>query len=327
MYAEEIQLQFPFRQKALEEFLHEHDLLREPTDISFGVYNDAGELVGTGSRAGNVLKMFAVRADCAGTGIVEMIIGALLDNARRMNIERLFVYTKAGLSNMFGAFGFSLLAATPTTALLFKGAKSPEDYLRELDFPDAPGSVGAVVINANPFTNGHKYLIEKALEHVDRLLVFLVSTDRSVFPYADRLNMLKLGLGENERVIINPSTDFLISAATFPSYFLKEEKLIAREQAMLDALVFRDYFVPVFGIECRFLGSEPKDVSTAVYNEVLKEILSDTIQVNIVERLLTGDEVVSASSVRKILNGPNPEDVFRFVSQPVGKYLLERFLC
>ena len=40
---------------------------------------------------------------------------------------------------------------------------------------------GAVVMNCNPLTLGHRYLIEQALKQCDYLMIFVVQEDKSFF--------------------------------------------------------------------------------------------------------------------------------------------------
>lgn len=46
------------------------------------------------------------------------------------------------------------------------------------------------MMNANPFTNGHRYLIQQAAAQCDWLHLFLVKEDSSRFPYEDRLDLV-----------------------------------------------------------------------------------------------------------------------------------------
>ena len=49
------------------------------------------------------------------------------------------------------------------------------------------GKIGAIVMNCNPFTLGHKYLIKESLKKVDYLYIFVVEEDKSIFPFKDKI--------------------------------------------------------------------------------------------------------------------------------------------
>ena len=56
-------------------------------------------------------------------------------------------------------------------------------YVRSLQHPkDNGGVIGAAVMNCNPFTNGHRYLVETAASQCELLHLFVLSEDRSAFP-------------------------------------------------------------------------------------------------------------------------------------------------
>lgn len=324
MYIEPIQTALTFRKNELVAFLKKQNLVFEDVERTFGVFSDAHELIGTGSRNKNIFKLFAVDPAYQSMGVMELLIQKLLEDAMDENIKEIFVYTNVDLIPMFESFHFKNLANTDKTSLLFKG-KDVYEYLEALNVPELSGVVGAVVMNANPFTKGHEYLIDQALLEVDWLLFFLVEENVSFFSFKDRLIMAELGVYGKERVIVRPSTSFLISRATFPSYFLKEKQLIDEEHAKIDAMVFRDYFVPFFQIDKRFLGSEPLDESTLLYNNILSHILGKEIDVKIIDRLELDGEVVSASRVRKNLVTREYEAIKPLVTEDVYAYLIEHY--
>ena len=133
------------------------------------------------------------------------------------------------------------------------------------------GSVGVIVMNANPFTLGHKYLVEKASGQVDKLFVIPVKEDLSLFPYSERLEMIKSGCDGMATVL--DGSDYQISAATFPTYFLKDLSEASETQMLLDLDLFGRHIAPALGATVRFVGSEPTDQLTARYNDLMKQSL------------------------------------------------------
>ena len=164
------------------------------------------------------------------------------------------------------------------------------------------GSAGVIIMNANPFTLGHKYLVEKAFRQVDKLFVIPVKEDVSLFPYSERLGMIRSGC-EGFATVLDGS-DYQISAATFPTYFLKDLSEASETQMLLDLDMFGRHIAPALGTTVRFVGSEPTDPLTARYNELMKEVLP-TFGISVVEipRLVFGGDnsSVSASQVREAL--------------------------
>jgi len=57
------------------------------------------------------IRTIAVRADCQGHGIGHRIAGALLDRARELGVQRVFVLTFA--VSFFGSLGFTEIFGTP----------------------------------------------------------------------------------------------------------------------------------------------------------------------------------------------------------------------
>lgn len=171
--------------------------------------------------------------------------------------------------------------------------------------PLAPGrTAGAIVMNCNPFTNGHRYLVERAAAEVDRLYVFVVEEDRSVFRFEERLEMVKAGVADIANVVVFPSGRFMISALTFPEYFLKDYVKERAFDVSSDLRTFCERIAPPLGISVRFAGTEPSDPVTAAYNVGMARILPQYgIRFFEVPRLEHGDgKVVNATEVRRLLS-------------------------
>ena len=185
-----------------------------------------------------------------------------------------------------------------------------DGYMEEF-FDDfhCDGKVGAIVMNCNPFTNGHGYLVEYASSKVDQLIIFVVEEDKSFFTFEQRFEMVKRGVEDISNVIVVPSGRYIISKETFAQYFDKENA-IEVDDMDYDIYVFGDVVASRLGITTRFLGNEPTDIVTNRYNERMQEILpSFGIDVEIIERKTDGAEVISGSRVRENFNNDNWEEV------------------
>lgn len=187
---------------------------------------------------------------------------------------------------------------------------------------------GAIVMNCNPFTLGHRYLIETAAKQVDRLYIFVVEEDKSFFKFQDRIEMVKQGTADIENVCVVPSGNFIISAFTFPEYFMKDYVKEKEFDMSSDVEIFGSKIAPALHIIKRFAGEEPFDVVTAKYNETMKEILPQ-YGVDFVEipRATTNDKVViNATLVRKMLQEGNLNEMEQFVPQTTIEVLKEKYM-
>ena len=99
-------------------------------------------------------------------------------------------------------------------------------------------------------------------------------------------------------------SDYQISSATFPTYFLKDLSEASETQMRLDLDLFGRHIAPALGATVRFVGSEPADPMTARYNALMKEILpSYGVRVVEIKRLKSSNgRFVTASRVRERLD-------------------------
>lgn len=191
---------------------------------------------------------------------------------------------------------------------------------------DSTTDNGAVVMNCNPFTKGHRYLIETAAGQAERLFVFVVEEDKSFFPFQDRFEMVKRGCTDISNVTVLPSGRYVLSALTMPGYFEKEDLQDTVLDASTDLELFAYQIAPVLHIKKRFVGTEPTDRFTAQYNQEMKRILPDAgIELVEIERVKEGEQVVSASTVRKALREQRWADVKAMVPQSTWEYLRQNY--
>lgn len=178
------------------------------------------------------------------------------------------------------------------------------------------GIVGSIVMNCNPFTYGHRYLIEYAAKQVDILYIFVVEEDRSIFKFEDRLEMVKAGTKDIENAFVVPSGRWVLSYETFPVYFEKATKQEILADASKDLEVFARYIAPALGIAKRFVGEEPTDNVTRQYNAQMQEILKRFgIKMEIIPRKQIDGQVISASAVRRYMKEENWEQVKQLVPE------------
>lgn len=184
--------------------------------------------------------------------------------------------------------------------------------------------VGAIVMNCNPFTKGHRYLIEQACSKVDKLYIFVVEEDRSYFKFADRLAMVKLGVSDLSNVYVLPSGNYILSKDTFAQYFEKETVQII-ENMDYDIYIFGDIVASRLGIRYRFVGEEPFDRVTKRYNETMQRILPD-FGVEVIEikrKVHSKYGVISATVVREALQKQNWDIVEELCGKAIAEYIKE----
>lgn len=199
-------------------------------------------------------------------------------------------------------------------------------YLKRTNIPRhmRQGNNGAIVMNANPFTIGHRKLVEYASARVDRLYIFVVEEDASFFSFEERFDMVVQGIKDISNAIVLPSGNFIISNKTFYAYFTKDIDNGRKVDASQDILIFARYIVSYFGIKKRFVGDEPTDKVTAQYNEQMKKILPhygcDLIEIH---RFKNGNDIVSGSTVRKAIQEKDT-DILRHLLPEVSFEYIQR---
>jgi [citrate (pro-3S)-lyase] ligase len=187
-------------------------------------------------------------------------------------------------------------------------------------------TIGAIVMNCNPFTLGHRYLIEQSAQKVARLFIFVVEEDKSLFPFADRIDLVRRGVTDIPNVTIVPSGKFIISSLTFTDYFGKSELQDRAIDPSMDVKLFGQFIAPKMGINIRFAGEEPLDKVTRQYNDAMRSILPQYgVKFEAIPRKESEGEPVSASRVRKLLETKDFGAIAKLVPETTLAYLKEKF--
>jgi len=323
-----------FREKA-EEFLSKQELaFEENIEYTYALLKES-EVVATGSLDNKVIKCVAVDESYKGMGISNKVISHLLNKAYQDGNYHLFVYTKPKNLDIFLDLGFYEIASVSNKVVLLENKKNGiQSFIQGIPkFNNENLSVASVVVNCNPFTLGHQYLIEKASKENDLVYVFVVSEDKSEFATDIRIRLVKEGTAHLKNVVIYETQDYLISNATFPSYFIRENTDVVKAHATLDVEIFKEYFVPALGIKKRYVGEEPLSQLTDQYNTTMKDMLPKYgVEVIEVPRREIKAEVVSASRVRKLLienklyelKALVPLTTYKFLISDEGKKIIEK---
>jgi len=305
------------------DFLEQHNLDYE-YDITYSiVVKYEKEIVATASLANNVMKCFAVKKEYSGQNITGLMYKHLIQVLEERNVYHFFVFTTPENEQVFTSFNMKRIVKTMNTVLL-EGGDTITNVLTNLkeEFSVSNDRKGCVIINANPLTFGHLYLIEQGAKNHKEFLVFVVSEDLSSFTFEDRFEIIKSATKHLDNVKVLPTLSYLVSKVTFPRYFLKEDILIQDEQTLVDVLVYKDFFKKIFNIETRYVGTEPFSVTTNKYNEVLKNYLGPSLK--IIERLELKGKAISASQVRKYIKDNRIEELKDLVPEATYNYLLSK---
>ena len=303
---QELPLRVPSFRRQVEDFLGSNGLRLEEVDLYMAALDAGGGILAGGGLCRDIIKCIAVSEGARSLGLSVPLISRLISCASERGYSNVKVFTKPENRTVFESLGFRVLAEAPK-AILMENGRGLEEYCRYLR---AHRAAGVIVMNANPFTLGHRYLVEQAAFVISsgarraesrNLTVIPVREDRSLFPYSERVAMMHAGCDGLADVV--EGSDYQISAATFPTYFLKDLSDAAETQMRLDIDLFGRHIAPALGATVRFVGSEPSDPLTARYNALMKEMLpAYGVQVVEVKRMKGANgRFITASRVRALL--------------------------
>lgn len=300
-YISEAPLSLNSVRRRVEAFLAANGLRLAPLDRYVVVTRDedGNEILAGGGLDGNVIKCVAVSESARSEGLMNILVSRLIAIAREEGRESVKAFTKPENEGIFKSLGFALIASSPNAILMENGRGGLPEYRKYLESLARPGRNGAIVMNANPFTKGHRYLVEQAASQVDNLYVIVVKEDRSRFPYVERKAMIEAGCAGLDNVVVCEGSDYAISAATFPTYFLKKLDDATDTQIALDLDLFVNHIAKPLGVTVRFAGSEPEDALTRRYNELMAEILPGTSVAVVRQAHQPDPELVKGSALRQ----------------------------
>lgn len=283
-------------------------------DYIAAMFDEDYNVIATGSCFGNTLRCFAVSHTHQGEGLLNQIITHLIEVQYERGNLHLFLYTKTGSAKFFSDLGFYEIARVDGTLVFMENRRDGfKSYLRRLEKTRTDGKSAALVMNANPFTLGHQYLVETAAAECDCLHLFVVSEDASLIPFSVRKKLVADGTAHLSNVVLHDSGPYIISSATFPSYFLKDREAVICGQARLDIEVFK-HIAASLNISARYVGEEPSSQVTGLYNTIMvNELPKAGIDCRIIPRKAFNGLAISASTVRKALQDGDWETVAHLV--------------
>ena len=278
-------------------------------DYTCAIYDPEGTVVATGSCFKNTLRCVAVKSSHRGGALLNTMVTHLMEvQASRGNVH-IFIYTKQSLIRVFRDLGFHEIARVQGELVFMENRRDGfAAYLAQLAERRASGErIAAVVMNANPFSLGHLFLIEAAARENEAVHVFIVSEEASLFPVSVRRSLIIEGTRHLENVLYHDTGSYIVSNSTFPSYFQKDDDSVIRGHAHLDVTLFQR-IAECLGINRRYVGYESDSRVTSIYNDTMKELLPGLgVEYIEVPRLALDGRVVSASTIREAIRDGDME--------------------
>ena len=284
----------------------------DPSEVEYSVllYTLNDEIIGVGSVHGKILKYVAVAPSFRETGAFARIVTHLTEQVME-RFQQAFVFTRPENITRFVGLGYKhIVSAEPLISIMefgYKGVDDYKKYLLSVKVNQEMGSVAAIVMNCNPFTLGHKFLVEKASAANALVYLFVVEEDRSVIPFSHRWEIISKGIAHLPNVVMVRGDEYIVSSATFPNYFLKNESpdMVTQKQAELDIRLFCKHIVPVLGIQSRYVGTEDYCATTKLYNRVMRDLLpaNNITFVEVPRKKINGCDggFISATKVREAI--------------------------
>lgn len=336
-------------------------------DYTCAMYDSNYDVIATGSCFGNTLRCMAVSSTHQGEGLMNEIVSHLMEVQFERGNSHIFLYTKCTSAKFFASLGFYEIQRIDDQLVFMENKRTGfQDYLKNLsnancicsehlskqrqvilgNLPSnsvpaatentsiqaSSPAIAAIVMNANPFTNGHLYLIEKACRENDLVHLFMVSEDASLVPFQVRKQLIMEGTKQFDNIIYHESGPYIISSTTFPSYFQKDENSVIEGHALLDLSIFVQ-IAEHLHINKRYVGEEPTSIVTGIYNQIMKDNLpKHGIECMIIPRKESDGKAISASTVRAAIHNQDftllkslvPETTYRYFTSEAATPVIAR---
>lgn len=330
-----IPLSSPWSRRQAESFLLAQGLQMPRLDYMAGIFDDDDSLLACGGLDGSTIKGLAVCAEARHLNLAAKIVTHLRAYALEEGCRDVTVFTRPQNIPLFRSMGFCLIGQSEGAALLETDRLALDRYLGHLrSLRPEQGTCGVIVMNANPLTKGHLYLIDQASRRCDRLVVIPVADNPlTLFSYKERRAMLAEAVAQLPNVVLAEASLYTVSRATFPTYFIKEKSRRSLAHIELDLNIFTRHIAPALQASLRFVGTEPADELTAEYNAAMHRLLPPAgIEVVELERMTLPAHgspsaaaeaaPVSASSLRRALQEGRTWQALQLAAPQAVPYVL-----
>lgn len=329
----DIPLTSAYFRKQVEKFVTEQGLTPDLPGYMAGIFDEADDtlLACGGLEEGSLIKCMAVHPEARQLNLAGKLVTHLTDRAMSAGATNVTVFTKPENRDLFRSMGFHLTGQASSAIMMERDSHALTRYTDYLKTLRKEGTCGAIVMNANPLTRGHLYLIGEARKCTDHLYIILVSDHkRTLFSYKERKAMLEKETHDMPDVTVVEGSIYSVSAATFPSYFIKEKSRATEAHIELDLDIFSRHLAPALGVTKRFVGQEPIDALTAAYNEGMHRLLPPRgIEVIEVPRCKTEEmaddaSVISATQLRNKLQQGETAEALKLAATAATPYILAK---
>lgn len=172
-------------------------------------------------------------------------------------------------------------------------------------------------IHGNPFTNGHRYLVETASRESDHVFILTVMEDSGIFSFGERYAMAVDAVSDLDNVTVIPSGQFIGNVSNFHAYFVQVYEGDTIEQARSHAEAFAS-IASLLHVKRRYLGEEPDDpVADEINKQCVRILPEHDIQPVILKRKDQNGRIVSGSVIRELAE-KDAEELRQFVPSAVA---------
>lgn len=321
------------KKEELKTFLERMGLTYDEQITHSIVLREGKEIIATASCQKNIIKCVAVSEAYRGQNLLAHLMTSLIEYFYEIGISHFFGFTKPQNKELFCRMGMYPVAQTEKILLLENDKNGLEKFLERLKKETQEqqkrgeenrngNGIGAVVMNCNPFTRGHEYLIRKAAQENKWLHLFILSEEQGFLTTKERYQLVKDGIQAIPNVILHQTSEYMISPAVFPTYFIKEKAKAYEMNCQLDIQLFGERIAPELKITDRYVGSEPVCDVTRTYNQCLQEQLPRyQIHFHEIPRKTYGNQIISASEVRKKYAENQLKNVYGMLPESTWRYL------
>ncbi|MDI4567661.1 MAG: hypothetical protein E7Y34_01055 [Mycoplasma sp.] len=304
----------------IKQFLKTFDLKYNQVEHTFYVLDSDNQIIASCSSYLNLIKCIAIKKEYQNHRLSIKLINHTIKFLSSLYKE-CFVITKKENLFFWQDLNFEIIFTNNEIAFLTSNKKKFNDHIQELKNCSLKDKSNFILINANPCTKGHLYLLKKASAN-KHCFVMVLREDASEFSFTTRYQLVKKATKHLKNITVLKGSPYLLSKSVFPDYFLKTKQNTSKQWAIVDAFIFTNLIAPNLNVDHRYFGSEPYSKITDLYNQINKEILEkNNIKVTIIERKKSENKYISASLVRLLWKENQLEQIKKIVPKATFYFL------
>jgi hypothetical protein len=189
---------------------------------------------------------------------------------------------------------------------------------------------GAVMLNSNPFTNGHRHLVESAASSMRHVYVFVAEDDKSVFPFSDRLRLTIDGTKHIANVTVIPGGRYIVTQKSIESSASGRGRKKTIAGAHFDIEIFARYIANALNIAAVYSGGGDRSRESGKssdFDAAMSEILPRYgIAYNLIPKREYRGAPLSAGLVRSLMREQRFSEIERVVPPSTYTYLWDMYV-